>query len=92
MVKCSVLTIDSEKNEAKLNGKAKEMDIEKFTSKLLTIVSSWEEKMINPFVLDGLEYSVEIEKDGKNYKYEGKNSFPDNFEEFAALIKSENIW
>lgn len=85
------LEIDDRKNEAKLNGEKIELDIPKFASKLLTIVSSWEEKMVNYFIIDGESYTVKIEKDGKVYNYEGRNKFPQNYRDFTTLLKNNGI-
>ena len=47
--------------------------------------------MVNDFIIDGEEYSVKIEKDGKNYLYEGRNKFPKNYRDFINLLRSANI-
>lgn len=85
------LKLDCEKNEATLNGKQIKLNVPIFSSKLLSIVSSWDNKMINDMVLDGISYSVEINKDGKRYKYEGRNDFPDNYNEFISLLRGNDI-
>lgn len=85
------LTLNDEKNEAILGGKPIQLEVAPFASRLLTIVSSWEERMVNDFIIDGEEYSVKIEKDGKNYLYEGRNKFPKNYRDFINLLRSANI-
>ena len=86
------LTLNDETNEAKLNGNKISIDIQRFSSRLLTIISSWAPKMINTNILDGLSYSVKVEKDGKEYNYKGSNKFPDNFREFTNLLTEYKIW
>lgn len=85
------LTLNDETNEVKLNGKKINLEIAPFANRLLSIVSSWQERMINPMILDGIQYSVTIEKNGKTKSYEGRNKFPDNYREFMMLLQSENI-
>mgnify|MGYP005758208565 FL=1 len=78
--------LDDEKRVFTVNGKDKSVDIDKFASHLLRIVSSWEERYENSRIIDGLTYSVEILKDGKTYNFYGKNNFPKNFYQFSALV------
>ena len=52
--------IYDEKNEAMLGGKPIQLEVAPFASRLLTIVSSWEERMVNDFIIDGEEYSVKM--------------------------------
>lgn len=63
------------------------MNIPKFTSYLFSIVSSWDEVMINNRVCDGLSYRVAITKEGNTREYIGQNKFPDNFDSFMLLLK-----
>ena len=70
-----------------VNGKEKKINFDETIEKLINIVMSWQPKMINPFIVDGLNYSVKIEKDGTLYSYEGANSFPDNFSKFEKLVR-----
>ena len=69
-----------------VNDKKKNINVDMFASKLLRIVSSWEEVYENPYIIDGLSYEVKIEKDGKTYNYYGKNDFPKNFHQFTELL------
>lgn len=65
-----------------------EVDIPAFTQKILEIVKSWEPEMINPRILDGIRYYVEIFRDGKiERSYFGQNKFPPNFDNFCELIE-----
>ena len=89
--KSTHLQIDTDRKEATLNSKKISLDVDGFARKLLPIVSSWEHKMINNFILDGLSYSVTIIDNGKESKYEGKNKFPKNFNEFTGLLEDYEI-
>ena len=68
------------------------IDIPGFTKTLFAIVSSWQEEMVNKFILDGTSYSVKINKDGKEFKFYGQNEFPDNFDEFMYLLHCNNLY
>ena len=92
MYKSRYIVLDDEKNEATFNGKKVELDIPPFASKLLTIISSWDNRMVNDMVLDGESYSVKVEKDGKVYNYEGRNKFPLNYRDFIDLLRDNNLW
>ncbi len=85
------LIIDDQKQEAKLNRTKINLNIDDFSSKILSIVSSWDKRMVNEFVLDGQEYMVRIEKNNKVYDYYGRNKYPDNYREFITLLKENNI-
>ena len=80
--------LDDEKRIFTINSVSKNIDIDKFASVLLRIVSSWKEKYENDMVVDGLKYEVHIDKDGKKYNFYGNNSFPVNFYEFTNLIRN----
>ncbi len=86
------LVLDDEKNEATFNGQKVNIDIKPFASRLLAIVSSWDERMVNEMVLDGESYFVKIEKDGKVYTYEGRNKFPVNYRDFVGLLRENKLW
>ncbi len=92
MYNSKYLVLDDEKNEATFNGKKIDLDIPPFASRLLTIISSWDHKMINDMILDGESYYVKVEKDGKVYTYEGRNKFPINYRDFVELLRTHNLW
>ncbi len=91
LTKLTRLELDEEKQTANLNGTPIDINVEPFINKLLKIVSSWKKRMVNDFILDGLEYTVKIEKDDKSFEFYGRNKFPDNFQDFINLLQSENI-
>jgi len=91
-VKRVCLKIDYNNKTALFNNKTINIDTDYFSSKILQIVSSWDNKMINPKIVDGMKYSVAIQKDGKKYNYIGENKFPNNFNELLKLLKEANIW
>ena len=80
------IELDDEKRTFTINGKEKNVDVDRFASRLLRIVSSWEEKYENDRIIDGLTYEIEILKDGENYNFYGRNSFPKNFYQFDMLL------
>ena len=80
------IKVDTEKNIIIYNDVNVNYPIDKFTSKLLAIVSSWEEKMINHSVFDGESYEVKIKQNNIVTSYIGKNKFPENYELFKDLI------
>lgn len=80
------ILLDDEKKSCTVNGIEKNVNVDKVASRLLRIVSSWEDSYINPLIIDGLTYEVKIIKDGKTYTYYGSNDFPKNFHQFTALI------
>ena len=86
------LNLDYTTSTATLNGKPINLDVRNFMNKICEITSSWEEKMINENILDGLSYFVYIQKDGKIKKYEGQNKFPKNFSQFIILLDEVNEW
>ena len=77
-----------------LNGKmfvnGKEMqgaDIEDFTRRLFCIVPSWPKKENGNSVLNKCKYSVYINKDNKEFLFEGINPSMKNFFEFVNLVR-----
>ena len=76
LAKTVVLNLDYENNKAVLNNKSYKMDVRGFMDKLATIVSSWEEVMINNSILDGISYHVYLQRNGELKKYVGRNKFP----------------
>lgn len=79
--------LDDEKKIFLVDSQPKDININKFASKLLRIVSSWEERYDNDLnVIDGLIYEINITKDDKNYNFYGENKYPKNFYEFSSLI------
>lgn len=81
------LTIQLSEEKCFVNGQEKIVNCQDFIERLLYIVELWEPKMINPSIIDGVHYKVSIKEDDKIFKFEGKNSFPDNFDKFINLIK-----
>ena len=86
------LTIDYEKQSAELNGEKLNLEIKPFVRDLTRIVSSWQNEMKESSVQDGISYFVHIKKDGKIYKFDGLNKFPDNFDEFILLLEEAKVW
>ncbi len=89
--KCFNLNLDYSNQTAVLNGEPFKMDVRPFMDKICNIVTDWEEKLINLAILDGLAYHIFIQKDGKIKKYEGRNKFPPNFNEFLNLLSEVNL-
>ncbi len=81
-----VVTLDNKKNIATYNGLAVGTDARKYIQQLFGIIGFWDNKMVDDSVCDGLSYFVYIKNNGKNIKYQGKNKFPFNFNQFLLLI------
>lgn len=65
--------------------------VEFFLDKLLRITADWNNKYEGKKMIDGTEWQLKIVfTDGNEKKYQGKNSFPYNFE-YLNEIKSEFI-
>ncbi len=87
------ITADTEAGDFLINGKKKQIDVNDFTNRLLGIILSWKEKMIGPELLDGESYCVTITDGEETASFYGKNSFPDNYDEFVLLIREVmNKW
>jgi len=54
--------------------------------KMLNLLN-WKAKYIEPFVLDGTQWSVEIIREGRNIRRHGDNKYPDEWEMFCKLIE-----
>ena len=91
MVKIDRLALDTEANVVLANGEQVNVDAKDVAKQILSIVKSWQPVMINPSVLDGLRYDVEIEKEGQVITYHGANKFPDNFNDLVALLKNTGV-
>ncbi|MFS0647445.1 hypothetical protein [Siminovitchia sp. 179-K 8D1 HS] len=47
---------------------------------------NWRAEYVEPGVLDGTQWSVEIIRDGQNKKMRGNNQYPDEWADFCKLI------
>lgn len=47
---------------------------------------NWRAEYVEPGVLDGTQWSVEIIRDGQNKKMLGNNQYPDEWDDFCKLI------
>ena len=79
--------IDDVKNECLVDGVEKVIDTKAFIDNLLPLTISWKKKMIGEKYLDGNSYSLEITDGDQVISYVGKNSFPENYNEFVELIR-----
>ena len=80
--------IDNDKNDPllKINVQDKEY-YDRFIEELLTITKDWKEEYINPNVLDGNQWSIDIVDTNKTIKHiSGSNDYPENFKEAFNLI------
>ncbi len=80
--------LDDEKKVFKVDDVDKKINIDMFASKLLRIVSSWKNEYNSLPSVDGLYFEVNVDKDGKQYRFSGQNEFPKNFWEFTSLVRS----
>ena len=54
--------------------------------KLINLLD-WKAKYIEPGILDGTHWSVEIIRDGRNINKHGDNQYPDEWDDFCKLIR-----
>lgn len=47
---------------------------------------NWKEHYVDPYVLDGTQWSVEIVQEGRTIEKDGSNEFPDEWDQFCNLI------
>ena len=73
-------------NKCFVNNIEKNMDCNIYIFKILNIVSNWKSKTINPNIIDGFSYKIQVE-DGLTKNYEVVNAYPKNFKEFEKVIK-----
>lgn len=86
------IKVDDEKSIFLLNGKPKDVDIDKFVMRLQVIIASWDLMMVNNSIVDGSWYQIDIKLGNKTRKYVGKNAFPLNYDEFINLINEVDVW
>jgi DNA-directed RNA polymerase subunit RPC12/RpoP len=48
---------------------------------------NWRSKYVDPDVLDGSGWDIEIVRDGRNLKKHGLNSYPDSWEDFLIALE-----
>ena len=70
-----------------VNGMQQKINTETFMFHLNYIVKDWEPKYENNSILDGLSYSVVIDKGQDKFSSKGINKFPKNFSSFLQLIE-----
>ena len=62
--------------------------IEEFIERLKFIdFLNWKSKYVDPDVLDGTQWEIEIIREGRNLKKYGDNSYPNEWEEFCKAIE-----
>ena len=86
------IKVDDEKSIFLLNGKPKDVDIDKFVMRLQVIIASWDFMMVNNSIVDGSWYQIDIKLGNKTRKYVGENAFPLNYDEFINLINEVAVW
>lgn len=65
--------------------------IEEYLDKLIRVIDDWKEKYENQYVIDGIEWNLQINfQDGTKRYFKGKNDFPDNFE-YLNKVNNELI-
>ena len=79
--------LDDENRTFTINSKhIQDVNLDEFASKVLRIISSWENEYKNTNVFDAEQFCVKVEKDGKEYNYKGFGSYPDNYIYLKSLI------
>lgn len=67
---------------------AKEATVKKIIEELKIInLLNWKREYIEPGVLDGTSWSVELIRDGRNIKKYGENKYPDDWDDFCKLVR-----
>lgn len=65
--------------------------IGEYLDKLIRVIDDWKEKYENQYVIDGIEWNLQINfQDGTKRYFTGKNDFPDNFE-YLNKVNNELI-
>ena len=80
------ISADDELNKVVVNGKEVDFEAAYFIHRIVVITSSWQEKMIDNNIIDGVSYKVKLIKGKKEKVFEGKNCFPKNYGEFDRLL------
>ena len=76
-----------DKNRFFVNGTQQNINSETFMFHLNNIVEDWQPKYENNSMIDGLSYSVVIDKGQDKFSSTGRNKFPKNFSSFLRLIE-----
>ena len=76
-----------EKDRFFVNGTQQNINVETFMFHLNHVTNGWESKYENNDIMDGLSYSVVVDKGQEKFSSEGKNKFPKNFSSFLRLIE-----
>ena len=92
MTESLTIKIDDEKSVFLVNGKKKEVDIDKFIMRLQVIIASWDLVMIDDSIIDGSWYEIDMKLGNKTRKYIGKNKFSLNYGKFIELINEVAEW
>lgn len=61
-------------------------NVEKFKSSVFDMVANWPNLLEDKSYLDGLEYQIEIKKDGNEQSFKFRNKFPDDIYKLTDLI------
>ncbi|MBP3951936.1 hypothetical protein [Bacillus suaedae] len=66
----------------------KETTVKKLIEELKIInFLNWKREYIEPGVLDGTSWSVELIREGRNLKRSGANKFPEEWDDFCKLVR-----
>ena len=61
-------------------------DSARFKYKVLDMVSDWPNELVNPDIIDGLEYKIIIKDDEKETSYKFQNKFPEDVYRIEELF------
>lgn len=78
--------VETGTNSLYIGSKKYNKDVSNFVLRLLSIIRSWPENLLNPAVVGGESYTVSIREGEKEKRYVGVNEFPENYHEFKKLI------
>lgn len=81
---CVIVGGEEETNQKTIRSETSKKFIEEL--KMVNLLN-WKAKYIEPGVLDGTQWSVEIIRDERNIKKYGDNQFPNEWDMFCEIIK-----
>lgn len=82
------LYADSMDNIVTYNNEKRDIDPKMLILEILTTIRDCPKTLVNTAVIDGLEYHIVVTNSKKKVEFLWKNSFPDNINEFNAILQA----
>jgi len=82
----SLYVNDKKRNYVVLDRKDTRYSADRFIFKIFDMISDWPTEMINPEIIDGLEYKIVIKENNQEKSYVFKNKFPEDIFRLENLI------